>query len=260
MVIKIENEVQQAGRADVLPLSEIELQQLAAWNATQRDYPRDARVPELVALQASATPDAIALVADNQELTYREMNYRANQLAHYLQKLGVGPNSLVGLCVERSLDMVVGLLAILKAGGAYVPLDPSSPTERLAFMLEDAHARVLITWNTIATRLSISNVNLVCLDTDWSIIAQQPADEPACAITPDDLAYVIYTSGSTGRPKGVEITHYSLLNLIYWHHHAYNITAADRATQVTSPAFDATGWELWPYLTIGAQVHIVDEE
>ena len=235
-------------------------QKLMAWNATQQDFLLDVCVPQLVAKQAAATPEAVAIVAGAAQMTYRELNQRANQLAHYLQTLGVGPNTLVGLCVERSLDMVVGLLAIHKAGGAYVPLDPSSPTERLAFMLEDAHARVLVTWNTIATHLPISNIDLVCLDSDWSIIGQHPADEPACAIMPDDLAYVIYTSGSTGRPKGVEITHYSLLNLVYWHHHAYNITAADRATQVTSPAFDATGWELWPYLTIGAQVHIVDEE
>jgi amino acid adenylation domain-containing protein len=235
-------------------------QKLMAWNATQQDFPLDVCVPQLVAKQAAATPEAVAIVAGATQMTYRELNQRANQLAHHLQTLGVGPNILVGLCVERSLDMVVGMLAVHKAGGTYVPLDPTSPTERLAFMLEDAHARVLVTWNTIATHLPISNINLVCLDSDWSIIAQQPADEPACAITPDDLAYVIYTSGSTGRPKGVEITHYSLLNLVYWHHHAYNITAADRATQVTSPAFDATGWELWPYLTIGAQVHIVDEE
>lgn len=235
-------------------------QQLAAWNATQQDFPFDRCVPQLVAKQAAATPDAVAVVAGNEQLTYQELNHRANQLAHYLRTLGVGPNTLVGLCVERSLDMVIGLLGIHKAGGAYVPLDPSSPVERLAFMLEDASASVLVTWHTIATSLPTSAIRLVCLDTDKSIIAQQPTGEPPCEITPGDLAYVIYTSGSTGRPKGVQITHYNLLNLIYWHHSAYNVTAADRATQVTSPAFDATGWELWPYLTIGAQVHIVDEE
>src|SRR5713226_7237802 len=152
-------------------------QQLMAWNATQQDFPFDVCVPQLVAKQAAATPEAVAIVAGAAQLTYRELNQRANQLAHYLQTLGVGPNTLVGLCVERSLDMVVGLLAIHKAGGTYVPLDPSSPTERLAFMLEDAHARVLITWNTIATRLPISNIDLVCLDSDWSIIAQQRSEE-----------------------------------------------------------------------------------
>src|SRR5689334_18214082 len=124
-------------------LSEIERQQLVAWNATQQDYPRDTCVPQLVARQAAATPDAVALTAGDQKLRYGELNRRANQLAHYLQALGVGPNVLVGLCVERSLDMVVGLLGILKAGGAYVPLDPSYPAERLTFMLRDAGVSVL---------------------------------------------------------------------------------------------------------------------
>jgi len=260
MVIKIENEVQQEERADILPLSEIELQQLAAWNATQRDYPRDARVPELVALQASATPDAIALAADNQVLTYRELNHRANQLAHYLQRLGVGPNILVGLCVERSLDMVVGLLGILKAGGAYVPLDPSYPADRLIFMLEDAHAPVLVTQQTLAARLPAHGTQVICLDAGAALLAEQSTLEPVNALSANDLAYVIYTSGSTGRPKGVEITHASLLNLVFWHQRAFEVTCSDRATQITSPAFDATGWELWPYLTIGASVHLVDED
>ena len=235
-------------------------QQLAEWNATQQNFPDDKLTPQLVARQAIATPEAISLVAGAEQLTYNELNRRANQLAHYLQILGVGPNTLVGLCVERSLDMVIGLLGIHKAGGAYVPLDPSSPLERLAFMLEDANANVLVTWHTIAALLPTSNVRLLCLDSDASTIAQQPTDEPVCDVTPDDLAYVIYTSGSTGRPKGVQITHNNLLNLIYWHNSTYNITSSDRATQITSPAFDATGWEVWPYLTAGAQVHIIDEE
>src|SRR5260221_611509 len=126
-------------------LTEDEQRQLAAWNATQCDFPSHMCVPQLIGRQAAATPDAIALVAGAQTLSYKELNQRANQLAHYLQTLGVGPNVLVGLCVERSLDLVVGLLGILKAGGAYVPLDPMYPTERLAFMLEDSHAPILVT-------------------------------------------------------------------------------------------------------------------
>ena len=153
--------------------------QLAAWNATQQDFPFDTCVPQVVAKQAAATPDAVAVVAGNEQLTYQELNRRANQLAHYLRTLGVGPNTLVGLCVERSLDMVVGLLGIHKAGGAYVPLDPSSPVERFAFMLEDASANVLVTWNSIATSLLTNNtIKLVCLDSDASAIAQQPTGEP----------------------------------------------------------------------------------
>jgi amino acid adenylation domain-containing protein len=237
-----------------------EQRQLAAWNATQCDFPSHMCVAQLIGRQAAATPDAIALVAGAQTLSYKELNQRANQLAHYLQTLGVGPNVLVGLCVERSLDMVVGLLGILKAGGAYVPLDPMYPAERLAFMLEDSHAPILVTRRSLANRLPLSNIQLVCLDTDTAILGRQSVTELSSTVTPSDLVYVIYTSGSTGRPKGVQITHYGLLNLIFWHQHAYEVTSADRATQVASPAFDATGWELWPYLTIGARVYIVDEE
>ena len=217
---------------------------------------RDACIPQLVAMQAAATPDAVALVAGDQILSYRELNQRANQLAHYLQALGVRPNALVVLCVERSLDMVVGLLGILKAGGAYVPLDPTYPPERLAFMLRDAQAPVLVTQQSLATRLPTQEAQVVCLDGDAAVLAQQSIAEPTSAVTVNDLAYVIYTSGSTGRPKGVQITHNSLLNLVFWHQRAFAVTPSDRATQLTSPAFDATGWELWPYLTIGASVYL----
>jgi amino acid adenylation domain-containing protein len=241
-------------------LTESEQQQLAAWNATQQNYPLDVCVPQLVARQAAATPGAIALVAGEEKLTYRELNQRANQLARYLQTLGVGPNVLVGLCLERSLDMVIGLLGILKAGGAYVPLDPSYPPDRLAFMIEDTQAPVLVTRRHLASRLPTRQAQLVCLDADAVTLAQQSAAEPAVSVTDSDLVYIIYTSGSTGRPKGVQITHGSLLNLVSWHQRAFSVTAADRATQLTSPAFDATGWELWPYLTLGACVHLLDEE
>ena len=241
-------------------LTEHDRRQLATWNATQQEFPSDVCLPQLVTKQAAATPNAVAIAAGTEQLTYKELNQRANQLAHYLQTLGVHANVLVGLCVERSIDMVVGLLGILKAGGAYLPIDPTYPPERLSFMLEDASAPVLVTWHTIAANLPIGHARLVCLDTDAAVLGQQSTDEPASTATATDLAYVIYTSGSTGRPKGVQITHYTLLNLIFWHQHAFEITPADRATQMTSPAFDATGWELWPYLTIGAQVRIIDEE
>jgi amino acid adenylation domain-containing protein len=240
-------------------LTEQEIKQLAQWNATQHDFPADKCIQQLVAEQAAATPEAIAIVADTQILSYRQLNQRANQLAHYLQSLKVGPDVLVGLCMERSLDLVVGLLGILKAGAAYVPLDPTYPPERLAYMLEDACAPVLITKRSFADQLPAGDTHVLCLDSDAATLAKYSSDEPPALATTPNLAYVIYTSGSTGRPKGVQITHYSLLNLIFWHRHAYQITPADRATQVTSPAFDATGWELWPYLSIGAQVHFVDE-
>ncbi|MFL5591506.1 MAG: non-ribosomal peptide synthetase [Ktedonobacteraceae bacterium] len=263
MTTKIVNEVQKQHNADIplLPLlTESEQHQLAAWNATQQNYPRNACVPHLVAGQATATPDAVALVAGHQRLTYRELNQRANQLAHYLQTLGVRPNVLVGLCVERSLDMVVGLLGILKAGGAYVPLDPSYPPDRLAFMVEDAQAPVLVTQQHLVSRLPVQQARVICLDADAAVLAQQSPSDPISAVTADDLVYIIYTSGSTGRPKGVQITHGSLLNLVFWHQRTFKVTAADRATQLTSPAFDATGWELWPYLTMGASVYLLDED
>ena len=244
----------------ISPLTQIEQKQLVAWNSTHQDYPRDACVPHLIAKQASIVPDAVALVAGDQTLTYRELNQRANQLAHYLQTLGVGQGVLVGLCIERSFDMVVGLLGILKAGGAYVPLDPSYPTERLAFMLEDARAPILITQQYLAGRLPTFGNRIVCLDTESDQLSQQSKNEPCCAATLDDLAYVVYTSGSTGQPKGAQIVHDSLLNLVFWHLRAFGVTDADRATQVAAPAFDATVWELWPYLTIGASIYLLDEE
>src|SRR3984893_12924111 len=159
-------------------MTEIEQQQLAVWNATRRDYSRDAGIPQLVALQALATPDAIALVVEEQMLNYYDLNRRANQLAHHLNTLGVGPDVLVGLCVERSLDMVVGLLGILKAGGAYVPLDPAFPAERLAFMLEDAQAPVLVTQQHLADLLPESEAVRIRLDADAPAIARQPATAP----------------------------------------------------------------------------------
>jgi amino acid adenylation domain-containing protein len=240
-------------------MSEFE-QQLAAWNATQRDYPQNTCVQQLVALQAAINPEALALVAGDQMLSYRELNRRANQLAHYLQTLGVRSNVLVGCCVERSIDLVVGLLAILKAGGAYVPLDPAYPTERLTFMLEDAQAPVLLTKKRLAERLATPGRRVIYLDSDTGILMQQSETNPVSEVTSADLAYVVYTSGSTGRPKGVQITNNSLLNLIFWHQRAFEVGSSDRATQVTSPAFDATGWELWPYLTIGASVFLPDEK
>jgi amino acid adenylation domain-containing protein len=245
---------------DVRLLMESERRQLEAWNATQQDYPRDVCIPQLVAAQAASRPDAVALVADDQILSYRELNWRSNQLAHYLQTVGVHSNVLVGLCVERSLDMVVGLLGILKAGGAYVPMDPAYPPERLTFMLEDASAPVLVTHQYLATRFPTLGAQVVCLDTDTALLERQSSVDPVPSATADDLAYVIYTSGSTGQPKGALITHDGLLNLVFWHQRTFAVTAADRATQVASPAFDATGWELWPYLTIGASVYLPDED
>ncbi len=236
-----------------------QMQRVDQWNSTQHMYPLDVCIPQLIATITATAPDAVAIATDNQSISYKELNQRTNQLAHYLQTLGVGQNVLVGLCVERSLDMVVGMLGILKAGGAYVPLDATYPAERLAFMLEDAQPSVLLTQTHVATRLPSNTAKVIAID-DTAIFEQQSVTEPISSITGDDLVYVIYTSGSTGQPKGVQITHRNLLNLLFWHQQAFHITSADRATQLTSPAFDATGWEIWPYLTSGASIYLPDED
>ncbi len=216
-------------------------------------------VPQLVSLQAVASPEALAVVAGKVTLTYQELEAQANQLARHLRGLGVGPEVRVGLCLDRSGLMVVGALGILKAGGAYLPLDPVYPPERLAFMLMDAQAPVVVTRQGLAERLPAGGWHVVSLDADGPEIERHSSEPLPGGVTPEDLAYVIYTSGSTGQPKGVEITHGSLLNLILWHQKTFEVTPADRATQQASPGFDASVWELWPYLTAGASVHLPDE-
>lgn len=191
-------------------------------------------------------------------LSYGELDCRANRVAHYLRSLGIGPDVLVGLCMPRSVDMVVGALGIVKAGGAYVPMDPAYPTDRLAFMLNDAQAPVLLTNTCIARRLPEGRWHIVDIGTPK--IAGQPQEPPAVEIRPSDLAYVIYTSGSTGTPKGVEITHGSLSNLVSWHQHAFSVTSVDRTSHLAGLSFDAAVWELWPYLATGASVHLVADE
>jgi aspartate racemase len=204
--------------------------------------------------------NAVAVVFEGEQLTYRELNARANQLAHYLQVLGVGPEVLVGICVERSLEMLVGLLGILKAGGAYVPLDPAYPLERLAFMLEDASVSVLLTQARLVESLPQHHAPVVCLDGDWEVIAQYGEENVSSGVMPKNLAYVIYTSGSTGKPKGVLIEHRGLLNLVFWHQRTFAVSPKDRATQLAGSAFDASVWELWPYLTAGASIYIANEQ
>ncbi|BAZ09555.1 amino acid adenylation domain-containing protein [Calothrix sp. NIES-4071] len=248
-------------RISQLPLlTQVEQQQLLVeWNNTRLDYPSDKCIHQLFEEQVQRTPDAVAVVFENQQLTYGELNSRANQLAHYLRSLGVGANVLVGICVERSVEMLVGLLGILKAGGAYVPLDPKYPQERLAFMLEDAQS-VLLTQKHLIEKLPEHQAQLICLDTDWKIISQSSHENPISVVQASNLAYVIYTSGSTGQPKGVLVTHQGLLNLVFWHQRAFEITPLDKATQLAGTAFDAAVWELWPYLAAGASIYLVTDE
>ncbi|MEW6496759.1 MAG: amino acid adenylation domain-containing protein, partial [Cyanobacteriota bacterium] len=235
-------------------------QLLVEWNNTQTNYSQDACIHELFEVMVENTPDAVALVFEDEQLTYRELNRRANQLAHYLQARGIGSEVLVAICMERSVEMVVGLLAILKAGGAYVPLDVTYPFERLAFMLEDAQAPVLLTQERLLDKLPAHWAQVICIDSDWEDIALEDEENLDSGVTAKNLAYIIYTSGSTGKPKGVLVTHKGLLNLTFWHQRAFEVTSSDRATQLAGIAFDASVWELWPYLSAGASVYLVDTE
>ncbi|MBW4592042.1 MAG: amino acid adenylation domain-containing protein [Brasilonema angustatum HA4187-MV1] len=233
-------------------------QLLVEWNDTQTNYPQDKCIHQLFEEQVQRTPDAVAVVFGNQQLTYQQLNTQANQLAHYLRSLGVKADVLVGICVERSPLMIVGMLGILKAGGAYVPLDPAYPQERLAFMLEDAQVSVLLTQESLVKTLPPHKAQVICLDSEVALSTS--TENFTHTTTTDNLAYVIYTSGSTGRPKGVQIEHRGLLNLVFWHQQAFAVSSCDRATQVAGVAFDACGWEIWPYLAVGASIYFPDDE
>lgn len=241
------------------------------WNDTAVDYPHEISLHQLFETQVERTPDAIAVIDDLQStkyeashdesfvnqkseivtlLTYCELNNRANQLAHHLQSLGVGPETMVGICAERSLEMVVGLLGILKAGGAYVPLDPTYPQERLAFLIADAQVPVLLTQGHLQEGLPEHDAQVICLDSDWTAIAAHPTQNPQSGATGATLAYMIYTSGSTGKPKGAMIPHQAIVNRLLWMQDEYQLTAQDHILQKTPFSFDVSVWEFfWPLIT-----------
>ena len=232
---------------------------LVDWNDTERPFPRDRCIHHLVEEAACRHGDRVAVICGNESLTYAQLNARSNQLARHLLGLGVGPESLVGVLMGRSLEMVVGLLGILKAGGAYLPLDPEYPADRLAFMLEDAACTVLLSQNRLRDFVPEKSPKTVFVDSEWDLITKE-SDQPCdVEVRPENLAYVIYTSGSTGRPKGVAIQHAGLVNLVSWHIAEYEVTVEDRATQVASLSFDAAVWEIWPYLAAGASLYLVDD-
>ena len=237
-------------------------QQLVEWNDTGTEFPASVGVHRLFESHAAAAPLSVALIEDNVQISYGELNRRANQLARHLRTLGVGVESRVGIFLPRSLDLVVAELAVLKAGGAYVPLDPQYPLERLSQMLEDAQAAVVVTNQEGEDSLPSQWVQVVMVDTDQAMIAQQStANLTAEEMTGGEtLAYVIYTSGSTGTPKGVAVTHHGLSNLVHWHCDAYQLTPQDRGSLVAGIGFDASAWELWPYLSSGASLVIVSHE
>ncbi|BAZ34001.1 amino acid adenylation domain-containing protein (plasmid) [Cylindrospermum sp. NIES-4074] len=233
-------------------------QLLVKWNNTQTDYPKDTCIHQLFAAQVEKTPDAVAAIFESQQLTYQQLNHRANQLAHYLISLGVKPETPVGICVERSLNLIVALLAILKAGAAYVPLDPAYPQERLAFMLADATVPILLTQKQLIDKLPSHQTKVVCLDTDWKTITQENSDNPITEVKPHNLAYILYTSGSTGQPKGVTIEHQNTVNFIQWAQTTFTSFQLSGVLASTSICFDLSVFELFVPLSCGGKVILAE--
>ncbi|MDQ2097153.1 MAG: amino acid adenylation domain-containing protein [Tychonema bourrellyi B0820] len=230
-------------------------QLLVEWNSTQTNYPDSACIHQLFEVQAEQTPDAVALVLGEQQLTYQQLNCRANQLAKYLQTLGAGPEVLVGVCFDRSLDAIVSLLAVLKAGSAYLPLDPAYPKERLDFMLSDAQISVLLTQHNLVERLPDSGAKVVCLEVAREEIDAQSEENPANLANAENLAYVMYTSGSTGKPKGVCVVHRGVVRLVKDTNYA-SLTAAEVFLQLAPISFDASTLEIWGALLNGAKLAV----
>ncbi|MBW1713791.1 MAG: amino acid adenylation domain-containing protein, partial [Deltaproteobacteria bacterium] len=249
-------------RVSELPLlTEAERRQLLVeWNDTQTQYPSDKCIHQLFEVQAEQTPEAVALVFEDRELTYQDLNAKANQVAHHLQTLGVGPEGLVGICLERSLEMVVGLLGVLKAGAAYVPLDPTYPKERLAFMLEDSKVQVLLTQERLTTVLPEHQAQVIFLDPDLTALAGQSRENPDCQITSDQPAYVVYTSGSTGRPKGVIGLHRGAVNRFSWMWDQFPFEENEICCQKTSLNFVDSLWEIFGPLLQGIKTVIIPDE
>ncbi|ARU63613.1 hypothetical protein CBW65_23305 [Tumebacillus avium] len=247
----VDNPALTVGEVSPLPVAERE-RLLTEWNATEVDFGSEAALHQLFEAQAARTPDAVAVVFANRQLTYRELNEQANRLAHRLQKSGVGADVLVGICMERSPEMVVSLLATLKAGGAYVPLDPSYPQERLGFILEDAQPPVLLTQAHLQELLPAYAGELLLVDSED--ISGEIAENPTVSVTSDNLAYVIFTSGSTGRPKGAMLPHRAICNHMLWMLREFGIGETDRVLQKTPFGFDASVWEFWAPLLAGGQL------
>ncbi|OHY35864.1 non-ribosomal peptide synthetase [Cylindrospermopsis raciborskii CS-508] len=239
-------------------------QLLFQWNQTQFEYPlyqQNKCLHQLFELQVEKTPNNVAVVFKNQSLTYFQLNQRANQLAHYLQSRGVRPDVLVGICMERSLEMVIGLLGILKAGGAYVPMDSNYPRERLDFMLVDAGISLLLTQENQVTTLDILPPHqIICLDKEWQVIAQEDTHNPSTNLVVENLAYLIYTSGSTGQPKGVMISHSAICNHMLWMQKTFSFGEREKVLQKTPFSFDASVWEFYAPLLTGGQLIIAEKD
>jgi amino acid adenylation domain-containing protein len=234
----------------ILPSHEQQL--LTSWNQTQTDYPQ-VSIQQLFEQQVKLRPNAVAVVFAGQELTYQELNVRSNQLARYLQTKGVGADVLVGICIDRSVEMVVGLLGILKAGGAYVPIDPSYPVERLTFMLADTQLKIILTQSQLVKKLPTHQAEVICLDTEWGKIQPHSLENLTCQINPDNLAYVMYTSGSTGQPKGVNVTHRGVVRLVKATNYA-TFNESEVFLQLAPLSFDSSTLEIWGSLLNGGKL------
>ena len=247
--------------SEVSILTQGERQQLLAeWNSTETDYSRDSCIHQIFECQVERSPDALAVVFEDQRLTYRELNIRANQMAHYLLKRGVGPDVLVGVHLERSVEMLVAVLGTLKAGGAYVPLDPEFPEERIDFMLEDSGAEVLLTQEHLKKRVTSPTVRVVLLDAEWDAISSEGLQDPEMVAGSENLAYVIYTSGSSGKPKGVQIPHGAVVNFLESMREEPGLTENDVLLSVTTLSFDIAVLELFLPMIVGARLVLAGSE
>jgi amino acid adenylation domain-containing protein/non-ribosomal peptide synthase protein (TIGR01720 family) len=254
----VANPEQSLSELRVLPVDE-QHRLLYEWNDTDTVFPQGVCIHQLFEAQAERTPDAVAVICEEQSLTYRVLDEHANRMARYLRTRGVRPGMLVGICVERSIETVIGLFGILKAGAAYVPLDPAYPKERLAFMLADSHAPILLTQNKLVHRLPQEQTHVISIDGDWEAISRESARNIAGAVDDRALAYVIYTSGSAGAPKGVMITHRAALNTVHWLQDAFALGAADVVAQKTATSFTDSVWEyFWPLIT-GARLAVIGD-
>ncbi|MBP5971792.1 amino acid adenylation domain-containing protein [Brasilonema sp. CT11] len=259
MTSLVSNLVQQPLDLSVLTTPESHLL-LKEWNQTQADFPKNLCIHQWIELQVKVTPDKVAVIFENEQLTYRELNRRANKLAHYLRSLNVGSEVLVGICLECSTNLLIGLLGILKAGGAYVPLDPAYPQERLEWILEDSQISVLLTQQNLLERLPKHQAQVVCIDTEEERIAVGSEENPKTQVTPENLAYILYTSGSTGKPKGVQIEHRSVVNFLNSMRKEPGLTQEDVLLAVTTICFDIAGLELYLPLIVGARIVLASRE
>jgi amino acid adenylation domain-containing protein/FkbM family methyltransferase len=242
-------------------LTEAEKQQiLVDWNKTEANYPKDKCIHQLFEEQVAKTPDNIAVVFEEQQLTYRQLNEKANQLGHYLRKLGIKAETLVAICVERSLEMIIGILGILKAGGAYLPVDPHYPQKRISYILEDSGVKVLLTQNSLRESFRNNQEKIVCLDKDWAVIEQSSKDYLDIRTSSHNLAYVIYTSGSTGKPKGVAVEHQQIVNYLYAVLERFEFVPQSSFAMVSTVAADLGNTMLFPCLCTGGQLHLLSAE